>query len=1018
MMMTPISDISKNNVSPGEYQNIDKKFKDQYEFAQFLPVPTMFNSTNRGCVAKSPSLNFTKTDGLHTYQSCQTKAGLMYSSILRADRTKGSSRSGIYFRVVEGLYNGDPTYFEKAKTLSTGSIANLDEINMINASNGPVSVELYGYMEINKEGAITIDAFCGSRCQMWVNKTSVYDFNDQNAIINIKPGGSQTQKSSLYLFKGEKKQFRIQYQSDPVAETIDKRTQIVISPAVTYFYQVGDQSGNVVVNPNQMYFYLEENTPENTKAGMFNCYINDAYKIGEDALKFAKEPTPEVYGIWAVIDKKTERKKLHKNNYAMIDANGNFSIYNGANVVKHIFLNKKYNCSMLLNDDEARQYMINNGIAKYDGVDNSTAQVPVNNTAIAKMVGVNISDTSEGAEVEGFSLFGKKINNPFAKAKKPDPKPVPAPAPLPAPAPTPVPAPSPNPPISKTPTPIATAPAEPAQPKPPSQPEKKYSSFSDYINSFWTSDGCKTNKSPISSYRVRLASENSQVSVVVEQTTSSGDWVIISTLYAKTISNIAVNNKWREALENGTASSSIEKNKQLQGNTSLVSKDAKFCLKMNDEGNLVLYFSRQGCSNMQNTTGGSYAYSTPTSKNMFLYNVSGDEKINNMYYVQHYVDSSANSTGPDMSGGNMRDMSGNMRDMSGGTQDMSGGIIRDASGSVMRPLPRITPIDMSGGNTQDMSGGNTQDISANTPKIEPFTSNNYSNNSLRLVPQTSAILSPTDNFSFVGNYAPISANTDAPLVRSLKECNKMCIDVSSCNAFYYMKTQKGDRCQLDNIPFTNGMLNPDRVFIPQPGSSISNSELYIRNKTVNLDPVMMKKNLPVNQYVSAQQLGAFSGYTYLDDEFNTSEMVGAQTSNEGTAFFQKQNEMVNGPGASSSGGIKEGMTAADGNTKIAGLETKATNVIGQMKTIKTHRTELERGITEYKNKRDAMYNSSTNVYNETYYNFGPENKDISMLAALNEDAAELSVQEKNMMMIGSIASASLIIVSIMLARNL
>ena len=180
----------------------------------------------------------------------------------------------------------------------------------------------------------------------------------------------------------------------------------------------------------------------------------------------------------------------------------------------------------------------------------------------------------------------------------------------------------------------------------------------------------------------------------------------------------------------------------------------------------------------------------------------------------------------------------------------------------------------------------------------------------------------------------------------------------------------------------------------------------------------MKKNLPVNQYVSAQQLGAFSGYTYLDDEFNTSEMVGAQTSNEGTAFFQKQNEMVNGPGASSGGGIKEGMTAADGKIKIDGLKTDATNVIGQMKTIKTNRTELERGITEYKNKRDAMYNSSTNVYNETYYNFGPENKDISMLAALNEDAAELSVQEKNMMMIGSIASASLIIVSIMLARNL
>jgi hypothetical protein len=923
-----------SDISTKKYDNINKKFKEEYEFAQFIPVPGMFNSSSsRGCVAKSSSMNFNKMSGLHTYQSCQTKAGLMYSDVLNNEKKNDFNKMlGLYFKMVDGLYNGNPTYFTNAKIIKSGVINNLEELGSITSGSSiPVSIEVSGFIETPTSGSIKLDITSSDKFQMWINKNSVYDYNSQNTFININKGGNQLK--SIEMFAGVGKQIRIQFQVNNLLSS-----NITINKPVSYYYYTTKDS-QTSVNPNQMYFYLEENTKEDTQKGLFNCYINDANKIGTKGLESNKAPISEVYGIWSVINKVNEKKLLLPDNYAMIDDNGNFSLYNGSSVIKKVFINKVYDCNMQLNDDEARQYQIKYKISDYQGTyTNSTPSQSVNTN----------TDTDNN-KVEGFKLFGRRIK--LFDSKKSSSKPPPPPPP--------------PPPVPVTIAPVTTSilglqsqkintvvPTvepnvllkSPIQPIPQPPPPKRYSDLSDYINSFWTTEGCNKGKSPINSYRIHLvSSNNNKVSIYIEQTTSNGSWVPISTIYSKSIANASVNGKWQKDLNSGKSSSFLEKNIPITKTKTLISADAKFLLKINNTGNLVLYFSRKGCFNKQSLNNKKYTYSKPDNKNYYLYNVNSNEKINRMYYVQNEVDSSNKNP-------------------------------------------------------------NTN--------IESFTSNNYKNNSIQEVPMTSEILTPLNTFTYIGNYAPESDNLNAPTVSNIEQCYKMCTDASNCSMLYYMTTQNGSLCQIEKENLNNKLiLDPSKINVIQPGSKILKSDLYVRNKTINLDPVMMKENIPVNQYISYKQLNKYNGYDYNSNEFNSKKMVGPQTSSEGTSFFNKQNLIVNNTP------IKEGMTVDELNKKNEDLKQKAQRANAQFIDINKNHNDLKEKVKEYKEKRNNMYNNPIYEESPKYFNYGIESKDLSLLAAINEDSKDLSIQENNMLIIGSIASASLIIISIMLARK-
>ena len=541
-----------SNITTEKYNEINKKYKGEYEFAQFIPVPGMFNSSIRGCVAKSSSMNFNKMSGLHTYQSCQTKAGLMYSNILNNERKDSFNKKkrfnkmlGLYFEIVEGLYNGDPTYFAKSKIITSGVINNFNELGSITKNiNGPVSVEVSGFIESSTNRSIKLEITSSNRFQMWINKNSVYDYTTQNAFVNINSRGKQSK--SIEMFAGVGRQIRVQYQ---VNNSLSSNISIV-DPISYYYYTTNDNKN--AVNPNQMYFYLEENSKEDTKNGLFNCYINDANKIGTNALETNKYPVFEVYPIWSVIDKIKENNLLLPDNYAMIDDNGNFSIYNGSSIVKNIFINKKYDCNMQLNDDEARQYQSKNKIKDYTGAyTNSILSLqPLQPLNLQNM---NIGNESIVEEFkEGFfGLFKRKKKSQSQPQIQPQPQSQVLPESqsqvLPESQPQIQPQSQPQvlaesqpqiitntPSVKPTTNTILLLPKQPIS-EPPSR--KKYSSFSDYINSFWTTEGCKKGESPIQSYRINMDSNNNKISIYIEQTTSNGNWIPISLLYSKNIAN-------------------------------------------------------------------------------------------------------------------------------------------------------------------------------------------------------------------------------------------------------------------------------------------------------------------------------------------------------------------------------------------------------------------------------------------------------------------------------------------------
>ncbi len=309
------------------------------------------------------------------------------------------------------------------------------------------------------------------------------------------------------------------------------------------------------------------------------------------------------------------------------------------------------------------------------------------------------------------------------------------------------------------------------------------------------------------------------------------------------------------------------------------------------------------------------------------------------------------------------------------------------------------------------------------------------NKSMENVPNTSdskkgGILGFTD-FIPVGNYIPESTNNTFTIVKNLNECEKKCKQTKTCDSFYYQeKTDNKKYCKLNQG--TDGII-PYNSTNPITSTTIKSSQLYIKNKNLDMPSNYMANPIQTSTIDTYDKYSNYSGHTVLGSQFSTPKIVGPESTKEWKDANKDLQKMLWGTrgreGFTSS--TIEGLTylnrncsgnTADGcirdisNNKIAPLKEMAANYDKALQQLSQNRADLASKITNYNNlKQNLLDNNNTYKYSDAVDQTNPDKK--TLLDGMNDDANEMLLQQNNVYLMGTLTTASLLILAIILSSK-
>jgi hypothetical protein len=218
----------------------------------------------------------------------------------------------------------------------------------------------------------------------------------------------------------------------------------------------------------------------------------------------------------------------------------------------------------------------------------------------------------------------------------------------------------------------------------------------------------------------------------------------------------------------------------------------------------------------------------------------------------------------------------------------------------------------------------------------------------------------------------------------------------------------------------------------QPESSIISSQLYIKNKRLGMDSTFMptqirNKNTTIGYNLNDKYT---QGYVYLDEMLNPVPVgKGSMLPVQYTTNINDQtlNTLVKGTPSTVSNNVQPFGGFVE---NFEGVDAVSNSLISQLYTVNS----LNRDISGNLQQINTLYNTlkgncgaaanSADYQNCVKYKFNTENplSDITKKIkdkndAYHEDLTEIQLQENNMYVLGAIATASLLIFAIMLARE-
>jgi len=314
---------------------------------------------------------------------------------------------------------------------------------------------------------------------------------------------------------------------------------------------------------------------------------------------------------------------------------------------------------------------------------------------------------------------------------------------------------------------------------------------------------------------------------------------------------------------------------------------------------------------------------------------------------------------------------------------------------------------------------------------DPTMNNLFMNNNVEktLLPVSSNDTILTNSYIEYKETYPLARDLDISTPLSQNDCKKTCDSDPNCKYFYSSSKDDKDYCITKNDDYFPNQLNPK-----QPNDNLQSSTLYVRNKAPNLSNTDARYKLNTT---NTNNYNSYSDYELLVDKkliIPDKHNIGYNgLSNETQNQYIKNWDYMNGTGYTkenfdnhgykNSGIVSNTSANPGGNANIPDSIIK--NQITPLIKISDDYSELQKNVNDkyydisnsiykIKNKnntgiRDVISNDPNNTYDYNgnllrYNTKKPQKED-----ALKEDANIMILEQNNILMLGSITVAALLI---------
>ena len=331
--------------------------------------------------------------------------------------------------------------------------------------------------------------------------------------------------------------------------------------------------------------------------------------------------------------------------------------------------------------------------------------------------------------------------------------------------------------------------------------------------------------------------------------------------------------------------------------------------------------------------------------------------------------------------------------------------------------------------------------------------------SLQYVPSNPNTILKSFGYTSIGSYAPPptlalqSGDKMNPPKDQLSDCELKCSSAGNCDNFYYYQNNTGTKYCTLGTQATNGDILPTigAINVPQPNSNIVNPSLYISNKNFNMGSDCMVQPIHVNKITTydntnnylkhtinnsplntTQPLGYIAEKEYLDWDCSQQKMLHGDNyqcpdrtkclnslHKEGFSEMKNENNDIIEPFNSNSctvDGSQVGCVNFIENSKIQPLMNANAQYLQTLNDLSNNNVYLSNTISQYTNIRSDL-SSNTNAH---YWDTSDDhliNPTPTLLDTANSDTNSLMMQQNNMYIAGTMTTATLLILAIMLGST-
>ena len=355
------------------------------------------------------------------------------------------------------------------------------------------------------------------------------------------------------------------------------------------------------------------------------------------------------------------------------------------------------------------------------------------------------------------------------------------------------------------------------------------------------------------------------------------------------------------------------------------------------------------------------------------------------------------------------------------------------------------------------------------PKLNRMFYANDLSLSMQYVPSNPNPILQSFGYSPIGEYAPPPASALLPGDKmnspndKISDCELKCSNATNptCDNFYYYQDNTGKNyCTLGTKDSTGHILpKTGAINVPQPNSNIVNPSLYISDKNFNMDTGCMSQPIYVNNITTYEDANNYLKHTIKNEPLNSGVPLGYLAEKEYLGWYKTQQQLMFGTNyrcpeeAKCQSSVQQAFTlmntqndnenmnmnivepfngyntnscTTDGaqvgcvnyieNNKIKPLLSANNQFLQTLSDLSNNNVHLSTSISQYKNIRlDLSNNVNAHYWDTTADHL--INPVPTLLDTANSDTNTLMMQQNNMYIAGTMTTATLLILAIMLGSS-